>query len=258
MKAIKTGYAMLAVLALTAGRASFAAGVPAHDPHAAAAAHTPAAARPEKPAADARPEARAAAAGKIAPVENKLEGLIRPELLIKNAEKLGLTQDQVRAIRQEVQTQRQKLMAMQQTLQTEMTALNALLTQPQIDQHAALAQLDKVLDVEREIKKSNMALSLSIVGQLTPQQREQALALMKDNAKAGAGQKLAAGDGQKTGAEAIRAKMQEVQALAKKRQAEGHDIKEARKLVESVKALMQEGKTEEAEKALDEAKRLLE
>jgi hypothetical protein len=247
MKRFTSVYALLAATMLVTGGTAFAADTPT-----------------ERPAAKAD-AVRPKPAGKVAAGENKLEGLIRPELVIKNAQQLGVTQDQLKSLRQEVQANRQKLQAMQETLQTEMTALNGLLAQPQIDQKAAVAQLDRVLDAEREIKRSNLSMALSIMGQLTLAQREQALALMKDSPKAGdkaavekgAGEK-GTGDAQKEGTEALRAKMQEVQALAKKRQAEGHDIQAAKKLVESVRPLVQEGKMEEAEKALDDAKHMLE
>lgn len=217
----------------------------------------------QRPARDGAERAAQRPAKEATAARKGLE-LIRPELVVRNAQELGLTAEQQESIRAEVQQTRRRLAGTQQTLQAEMAALNALLEEQPVNQEKVLAQLDKVLDAEREIKKANMTLALSIRSRLTPEQIEAASKLTADGAKREGVERPAGGaerPGQKAAPEetaALRVKLQEVQALARRKQAQGVDISRARELVESVKGLVAEGKMKEANEALDGARKLLE
>jgi Spy/CpxP family protein refolding chaperone len=47
-----------------------------------------------------------------------------------------------------------------------------------VNEQQALAQLDKVLDVEREIKRLHIGLAVRLKNRLTPEQQEQLHAMM--------------------------------------------------------------------------------
>jgi len=52
-----------------------------------------------------------------------------------------------------------------------MEKLLSLVKQPRVDEQQALAQLDKVLAAEREIKKEQVTLLVRIKNKLTPEQQ---------------------------------------------------------------------------------------
>ena len=181
-----------------------------------------------------------------------LENLLRPETIMKFADQIGLTQEQQQAMRREVQEMRRKLADVQTQLRSDTEALNALLAKEPIDQPAAMGQLDKVLEDERTIKRANLELAISLRSKLTAEQ----VAKLEDLQKAGAPAEKAGGANAEPVA-AVRKGMQEVQELARKKQEAGGDISEVKKLVESVRPLVQVGKYKEALEVLAKAKALL-
>jgi len=182
-----------------------------------------------------------------------LENLLRPELIIKFADQIGLTPDQQQQMRQEVQQARRRLADTQMQLKNDTEALNALLAKEPIDQTTVMGQLDKVLEDERTIKRANLELAISLRSKLTPEQVAKLEELQKT---AAGGDKPAAGANAEQAA-ALRKGMQEVQEKARAKQQAGGDISEVKKLVDSVKPLVQEGKIKEAMEALEKAKALL-
>jgi transposase len=115
-----------------------------------------------------------------------------------------------------------------------------------VDEAAILAQLDKVLDVERELKHLHIGLLSAIKNQLTPEQQSK----LREFAKDGVTQLEQALRNRLT------EKVERVQEGAQKWAASGRDPKAiAQALEEKFKPLMDAGKPLEAEAELD---RLLE
>jgi len=56
-------------------------------------------------------------------------------------------------------------------MQEETGRFGELLDKPLVDQAAALAQIDKVLAVEREVKRAHIGLLIQIKNQLTAEQQ---------------------------------------------------------------------------------------
>ncbi len=97
--------------------------------------------------------------------------LFPPELVMQYHQEINLTPDQSKAVKDEIQKAQAKFLDMQWDMQSEQEKLVLLLKAHPIDENAVLAQVDKVLDREREIKKTQILLLIHIKNQLTPAQQ---------------------------------------------------------------------------------------
>jgi hypothetical protein len=102
------------------------------------------------------------------------ENLFPPELLLRNVEKLGLKPEQLTAIRDEVQRLQNKVTEVESRMPDEGTRLAEILQRDRIAENEALTQLDRVLAVEREMKKAQLATLIRIKNLLTPEQQAMA------------------------------------------------------------------------------------
>jgi Spy/CpxP family protein refolding chaperone len=62
---------------------------------------------------------------------------------------------------------------LQWKLQDQMELLQETMKSTSVNEQQAMAQLDKVLDVEREIKRLHIGLAVRLKNRLTPEQQEQ-------------------------------------------------------------------------------------
>jgi Spy/CpxP family protein refolding chaperone len=97
--------------------------------------------------------------------------LFPPELVMQYHQEINLTPDQSKALKDEIQKAQAKFLDMQWDMQSEQEKLVLLLKAHPIDENAVLTQVDKVLDREREIKKTQILLLIRIKNQLTPAQQ---------------------------------------------------------------------------------------
>ena len=97
--------------------------------------------------------------------------LFAPELVLQNIEKLDLNDSQVQAIEANIDATKEQVSDTQETLKTEMTTLDQLLQTESGDEATILAQLDKVLQTEQQIKSLQFSMLVRIRGQLTEAQR---------------------------------------------------------------------------------------
>jgi Spy/CpxP family protein refolding chaperone len=97
--------------------------------------------------------------------------LFPPDLIMQHQQALGLSEEQKDFLKSEVRKLQTRLTELQWDLQDAMEMLTALVQQDQVDAAQALAQLDKVLAVEGEIKRMHIGLLIGIKNNLTPQQR---------------------------------------------------------------------------------------
>lgn len=100
------------------------------------------------------------------------EFMFPPEMILEHTQELNLTAEQKTAIRNEVKNTQSKFTDLQFQLQDQMQALHALLAQPKTDEAKALGELDKALDVERQIKRLHVGMMIRIKNQLTAEQVE--------------------------------------------------------------------------------------
>jgi Spy/CpxP family protein refolding chaperone len=97
--------------------------------------------------------------------------LFPPERVMGHAQEIGLDDTQRTAIRKEVQKAQSKFLDLQFDIQTEMETMVRLVKENKVDEPKVLAQLDRVLALEKEIKKTQISLLVRIKNTLTPAQQ---------------------------------------------------------------------------------------
>ena len=94
-----------------------------------------------------------------------------PELVMKYSQEIGLNDRQRAAIKENVQGVQSKFLDTQWNLQEESQKMVRLLQAQPVNEAAVLAEVDKVLALEREIKRAQISLLVRIKNLLTePQQ----------------------------------------------------------------------------------------
>jgi Spy/CpxP family protein refolding chaperone len=178
------------------------------------------------------------------------DSLFPPDLVMRFQDRIGLSADQRQGIESELQTAGPKFEQLHQQLEKERAALVALLNRERVELEAALAQLDKLLDVEREVRRAEFALQIGVKNRLTPDQqaRLQELKEQPDPDPA-----MAAGV-----PPAIRGKMERVQAGVERWRRDGRNASPVEQAMREFEPLLRAGHIEEAEAVLDNALRLLE
>src|ERR1041384_5083147 len=76
-----------------------------------------------------------------------------PEMIMSHARQLNLTDEQKAFMRSEIQKSTTTFQELQWKLQDQMELLHESMKSTSINEQQALAQLDKVLEIEREIKR---------------------------------------------------------------------------------------------------------
>jgi Spy/CpxP family protein refolding chaperone len=97
--------------------------------------------------------------------------LFPPDLIMRHGRELGLTDDQKSFMRGEIQKTTTRFNELQWQLQDAMEALSEIMKSSSVNEQQALAQLDKVLDAEREIKRLHIGMAIRIKNQLTTEQQ---------------------------------------------------------------------------------------
>ena len=101
-----------------------------------------------------------------------------PELIMGHTRDLGITDEQKSFMRAEIQKSTARFNELQWQVQDAMEALHALMKANPVNEQQALAQLDKVLDTEREIKRLHFGLAIALKNKLTPEQQAKLQELM--------------------------------------------------------------------------------
>jgi Spy/CpxP family protein refolding chaperone len=101
------------------------------------------------------------------------ENLFPPELVMAHQKAIDLSDAQKTYIRTELLKAQTRFTELQWQLQDAMEALVSLLKQSPADESQAMSQLDKVLNSEREIKRTQISLLIRIKNKLTPEQQAQ-------------------------------------------------------------------------------------
>ena len=99
------------------------------------------------------------------------ENLFAPDQVLANQKAIGLDDAQRNYVRSEVLKAQTRFTELQFQLQDAMESLVALLKQNPVDETQVMAQLDKVLNAEREVKRTQIALMVRIKNKLTPEQQ---------------------------------------------------------------------------------------
>src|ERR1700680_1094568 len=99
------------------------------------------------------------------------QSFFAPELVIQHQEAIGLSAEQKEYFKTEIRQAQLKFTELQWKLQDEMEKLVGLVKQPRVDEQQVLAQLEKLLSAEREVKKQQVTLLVRIKNKLTPEQQ---------------------------------------------------------------------------------------
>ena len=99
------------------------------------------------------------------------ENLFPPELVMQYQQAIGLTEEQRNLIKTEIQKVQVRFTDLQWQLQSEAETMATLLKTPKADEQQVLAQLDKILALEREIKRTQFTLVVRIKNSLMPEQQ---------------------------------------------------------------------------------------
>jgi Spy/CpxP family protein refolding chaperone len=99
------------------------------------------------------------------------DAMFPPELIMQHQRELALTDAQKTFMRGEIQRTTTRFNELQWQLQDAMEALHETMKGTQVNEQQALAELNKVLDAEREIKTLHMGMAIRIKNQLTPEQQ---------------------------------------------------------------------------------------
>jgi len=171
-----------------------------------------------------------------------------PELVLLARDQIGLTQGQREAFRARVEETQPRSEELRAKLENETAALAALAKHERVDEAALFAQLDKLLDVEREVKRLHVGVLVAIKNLLTPEQQARLREIVKDG-----GAQLAEDTRGR-----LTEKVERVKAGAQKMAASGRDPSAiAHAMEEKFKPLMETGKVIEAEAELDRVLELL-
>lgn len=114
-----------------------------------------------------------------APSDPLAENLFPPELIMQNQQALALTDQQKEFLKAELRKAQLKFTELQWQLQDEVEKMAALTKQERIDEQALLAQMDRVLAAEREIKRTQILLIVRIKNNLTSEQQSKLQELKK-------------------------------------------------------------------------------
>jgi Spy/CpxP family protein refolding chaperone len=97
--------------------------------------------------------------------------LYPPELVMQNQQRIELRPAQRVAITQAIQQMQARVVDLQWRIQEETQELADLLKGSTVSEDAVLAQVDRVLSIEREIKREHMGMLVRIKNTLTPEQQ---------------------------------------------------------------------------------------
>ena len=96
-----------------------------------------------------------------------------PDMIMAHARQLNLTDEQKAFLRSEIQKTTATFQDLQWKLQDQMELLQETMKSTSVNEQQVLAQLDKVLDIEREIKRLHIGLAVRLKNRLTPEQQEE-------------------------------------------------------------------------------------
>jgi Spy/CpxP family protein refolding chaperone len=100
------------------------------------------------------------------------EFLFPPELVMQRQRDLALTPQQRTTITEAVKALQSGVVDLQWQMQDEQQKLHETLARPSVDEAAVLAQVDRVLELERGIKRLHLQMLIRVKNALTPEQQK--------------------------------------------------------------------------------------
>lgn len=109
------------------------------------------------------------------------EYFVPPEQIMRHQSDLGITAEQREKIKQQVRNAQTRFTELQWDLRADLEALSMLLEDRNVSEDAVIEQLDKVLAVEADIKRTQLSMLIALRKVLTEGQLEEARALANHN-----------------------------------------------------------------------------
>ena len=106
------------------------------------------------------------------PGEDWARNFFPPELVMSHQSEIGLQDSQRAALTSAIQQAQSKFTDMQWKLSAEGEKMGRLLQGTQVDEAAVLDEVDRILNMEREIKKAQISLMVRIKNTLTAEQQK--------------------------------------------------------------------------------------
>jgi Spy/CpxP family protein refolding chaperone len=97
--------------------------------------------------------------------------LFPPELIMVHQQELGIDDKQRAAILREVEKTQSAVLPIQWQMQGATGELVRLLDEPKVDEAKVLAQADKLMEIERQMKRNHLGLLVRLRNLLTEAQR---------------------------------------------------------------------------------------
>src|SRR5947209_4510387 len=94
------------------------------------------------------------------PPDPLAQNLFPPELVMQHRQALGLSDEQKNAIKDEVLKASTRFTELQWQMQDEMETMASLTKGATVDEQRVLAELDKILGIEREVKRTQLSLTI--------------------------------------------------------------------------------------------------
>jgi len=107
------------------------------------------------------------------------QSLFPPELVMRYSQEINLDEGQSKAIKEAIQKAQTKFLDMQWDMQSEAAKLVQLLRARPVDENAVMAQMDQVLNRERDIKKAQISLLVRIKNMLREDQQNKLMELRR-------------------------------------------------------------------------------
>ena len=99
--------------------------------------------------------------------------LFPPEVVMQHRQAIGLSDEQKNAIRRELMKGSTHFNELQWQMQDEMETLDNLTKGSTVNEAQALAELDKILNLERDVKRTQLTIAIRIKNKLTAEQQTQ-------------------------------------------------------------------------------------
>jgi hypothetical protein len=167
------------------------------------------------------------------------ENLFPPELVLQQQQVIGLSAEQ----RSFIETARQKVQPRveenERRLREAAEKLASMIKEDRVDEPGVLAQSDKTMDLEKEIRRMHLGLMIAIKNRLSPEQQMQLRDL-------------------KTKLGAVQAKVAKVETGLQGWQERGRDPAAVVQLMQEFEARIRDGQLKDAEAVLDRALQTLE
>ncbi len=100
-----------------------------------------------------------------------MQGLYPPDLIMRQQNEIGLEPEQREVITAAIRAMQGDVLEIEWQLEAEQQKLGELLAEDVVDEAAALEQAERMMDLEQQVKLSNLGLLIQIRNTLEPEQR---------------------------------------------------------------------------------------